>query len=165
MIFSLSWEENCPGAPPSRNRKGVFVCSFAGLGGGQPRTIGPDHEVPRTTAACARPSRRSCPASLQRRQSTGVRPRIRLHRPALAYQPRPRKGRSLSARALQAGPLEEDAFTANTPIGPVPMRNFIVRFPGKKDGVIVLATTTKPTTGSRTSTSSAPTTAARRPAC
>jgi len=36
--------------------------------------------------------------------------------------------------------LEEDAFTADTPIGPVPMRNFIVRFPGKKDGVIVLAT-------------------------
>jgi hypothetical protein len=26
--------------------------------------------------------------------------------------------------------LEEDAFTANTPIGPVAMRNFIVRFPG-----------------------------------
>ncbi len=36
--------------------------------------------------------------------------------------------------------LEEDAFTANTPIGPVAMRNFIMRFPGKKDGVIVLAT-------------------------
>ena len=36
--------------------------------------------------------------------------------------------------------LEEDAFIANTPIGPVNMRNFIVRFPGKKDGVIVLAT-------------------------
>ena len=36
--------------------------------------------------------------------------------------------------------LEEDAFTANTPIGPVAMRNFIVRFPGKKDGAIVLAT-------------------------
>jgi hypothetical protein len=36
--------------------------------------------------------------------------------------------------------LEEDAFTANTSIGPVPMRNFIVRFPGKKNGVIVLAT-------------------------
>jgi Zn-dependent M28 family amino/carboxypeptidase len=36
--------------------------------------------------------------------------------------------------------LEEDVFTANTPIGPVPMRNFIVRFPGKKNGVIVLAT-------------------------
>jgi Zn-dependent M28 family amino/carboxypeptidase len=36
--------------------------------------------------------------------------------------------------------LEEDAFTASTPIGPVPMRNFIVRFPGKRDGVIVLTT-------------------------
>ena len=36
--------------------------------------------------------------------------------------------------------LEEDAFTASTPIGPVDMRNFIVRFAGKKDGVIVLAT-------------------------
>lgn len=35
--------------------------------------------------------------------------------------------------------LEEDAFIADTPIGPVKMRNFIVRFPGKKDGVIVLA--------------------------
>jgi Zn-dependent M28 family amino/carboxypeptidase len=36
--------------------------------------------------------------------------------------------------------VEEDAFTANTPIGAVPMRNFIVRFPGKKNGVIVLST-------------------------
>ena len=35
--------------------------------------------------------------------------------------------------------LEEDTFTADTPIGPVPMRNFIVRFQGKKPGVIVLA--------------------------
>lgn len=35
--------------------------------------------------------------------------------------------------------LEEDAFTADTPIGPVNMRNFIVRYPGTKDGVIVLA--------------------------
>jgi glutaminyl-peptide cyclotransferase len=36
--------------------------------------------------------------------------------------------------------LEEDTFTANTPIGAVPMRNFIVRFPGRKNGVIVLTT-------------------------
>ena len=35
--------------------------------------------------------------------------------------------------------LEEDAFTASTPIGPVPMRNFIVRYPGNKNGAIVLA--------------------------
>ena len=36
--------------------------------------------------------------------------------------------------------LEEDAFTADTAIGPVGLRNFIVRFPGKKPGVIVLGT-------------------------
>ena len=41
---------------------------------------------------------------------------------------------------FQRDQLEEDTFTANTPIGPVNMRNFIVRFPGKKDGVIVLGT-------------------------
>jgi Zn-dependent M28 family amino/carboxypeptidase len=41
---------------------------------------------------------------------------------------------------FQHDQLEEDAFTANTPIGAVPMRNFIVRFPGKKNGVIILAT-------------------------
>ena len=41
---------------------------------------------------------------------------------------------------FQHDQLEEDAFTADTPIGPVDLRNFIVRYPGKKDGVIVLAT-------------------------
>jgi Zn-dependent M28 family amino/carboxypeptidase len=41
---------------------------------------------------------------------------------------------------FQHDALEEDVFTASTPIGAVSMCNFIVRFPGKKDGVIVLAT-------------------------
>src|ERR1039458_1525263 len=41
---------------------------------------------------------------------------------------------------FQHDQLEEDTFTADTPIGAVNMRNFIVRFPGKKDGVIVLGT-------------------------
>ena len=36
--------------------------------------------------------------------------------------------------------LEEDTFTASTPIGPVPLCNFIVRFAGKKPGVIMLGT-------------------------
>ncbi len=35
--------------------------------------------------------------------------------------------------------LEEDTFTANTPAGPMTMHNFIVKFPGRKNGVIVLA--------------------------
>lgn len=36
--------------------------------------------------------------------------------------------------------LQADTFIASTPAGPQQMTNFIVRFPGKKDGVIVLAT-------------------------
>ena len=36
--------------------------------------------------------------------------------------------------------LEEDTFTAKTSIGPQEFHNFIVKFPGKKDGIIVLAT-------------------------
>ncbi len=35
--------------------------------------------------------------------------------------------------------LEEDTFTASTPAGPLTMHNFIVKFPGKKDGIIVVA--------------------------
>lgn len=37
------------------------------------------------------------------------------------------------------GNLETDSFSASTPAGLLPMRNYIVRYPGKKDGVIVLA--------------------------
>jgi Zn-dependent M28 family amino/carboxypeptidase len=36
--------------------------------------------------------------------------------------------------------LVEDTFTTNTPAGPMTMHNFVVKFPGKKDGIIVLAT-------------------------
>lgn len=38
------------------------------------------------------------------------------------------------------GNFETDEFAANTPIGRLTMRNFIVRYPGKKDGIIVVAT-------------------------
>ncbi len=37
------------------------------------------------------------------------------------------------------GNLITDSFSANTPAGLLPMRNYIVRYPGKKDGIIVLA--------------------------
>ena len=38
------------------------------------------------------------------------------------------------------GNLETDQFTANTPAGPQTLRNYIAKFPGKKDGIIVLVT-------------------------
>jgi len=39
---------------------------------------------------------------------------------------------------LKGDSVEEDAFEAETPAGKKPMRNFIVRFQGTKDGVILL---------------------------
>jgi glutaminyl-peptide cyclotransferase len=41
---------------------------------------------------------------------------------------------------FQHDDVEEDTSTADTPIGPVALRNFIVKFPGKKPGIIVLGT-------------------------
>ena len=41
---------------------------------------------------------------------------------------------------FQHDQVEEDTSTADTPIGPVALRNFIVKFPGKKPGIIVLGT-------------------------
>jgi glutaminyl-peptide cyclotransferase len=47
--------------------------------------------------------------------------------------------RSHFAPEAAKGNLVTDEFYANTPVGQFPMRNFIVKFPGKKDGIIVLA--------------------------
>jgi glutaminyl-peptide cyclotransferase len=44
------------------------------------------------------------------------------------------------APEVAKGHFETDTFSTNTPAGLQTMHNFIVRFPGKKDGVIVLAT-------------------------
>jgi glutaminyl-peptide cyclotransferase len=38
-----------------------------------------------------------------------------------------------------AGSFQTDAFLASTPVGQIAMRNYIVKYPGKKDGIIVLA--------------------------
>jgi glutaminyl-peptide cyclotransferase len=49
-----------------------------------------------------------------------------------------RKVEAFLKKTFAKDSLEDDAFTANTPAGPMQMHNFIVRFPGKKDGVILL---------------------------
>ena len=40
---------------------------------------------------------------------------------------------------LKGDDVEEDAFTASTPAGELPMRNLVAKFPGTKDGIIVIA--------------------------
>ncbi len=41
---------------------------------------------------------------------------------------------------MAKGNFVDDAFTARTPVGMLAMHNLLVKFPGKKDGIIVLAT-------------------------
>ena len=40
---------------------------------------------------------------------------------------------------LAGDQVEIDSFTAKTPVGEFPIRNIIAKFPGKKDGIIVIA--------------------------
>jgi Zn-dependent M28 family amino/carboxypeptidase len=48
-------------------------------------------------------------------------------------------GEYLHAKLKPTGAqVEEDPFTADTPAGKIPMRNIIAKFPGSKDGIIVL---------------------------
>lgn len=49
------------------------------------------------------------------------------------------KAEAFLKSAFRHDNLVEDTFTTNTPAGPMTMHNFVVKFPGKKDGIIVLA--------------------------
>ena len=40
---------------------------------------------------------------------------------------------------LKGDQVEDDVFTANTPVGKFPVHNLIAKFPGNKDGIIVIA--------------------------
>jgi glutaminyl-peptide cyclotransferase len=66
-------------------------------------------------------------------------------REVVAFGPRPvgsaahQKLQQYLREQLRGVELQEDAFTASTPAGRFPMRNFIAKFPGSKDGIIVVA--------------------------
>jgi glutaminyl-peptide cyclotransferase len=49
------------------------------------------------------------------------------------------KAQAFLERQFAKDDLVKDSFTASTPIGPLAMTNYIVKFPGNKDGIIVLA--------------------------
>jgi glutaminyl-peptide cyclotransferase len=63
----------------------------------------------------------------------------------VAFGPRPigsanhKKVEDYILAHLKGDAVEEDAFTADTPEGKFPARNIIAKFPGAKDGVIVIA--------------------------
>ncbi len=66
-------------------------------------------------------------------------------REVVAFGPRPvgsaahQKLENYIRGKLRGDDVEEDSFTATTPKGNLPMRNFIVKFPGTRDDIIVVA--------------------------
>jgi Zn-dependent M28 family amino/carboxypeptidase len=60
--------------------------------------------------------------------------------PRWSTSPGHAKAEEFIKKQFEHDQLEADHFTPTTPAGLLPMTNYIVRFPGKKDGIIVLAT-------------------------
>ena len=66
-------------------------------------------------------------------------------REIVAFGPRPigsanhKKLENYILAHLKNDQVEEDAFTADTPEGKFPVRNIIAKFPGTRDGIIVIA--------------------------
>jgi glutaminyl-peptide cyclotransferase len=63
----------------------------------------------------------------------------------VAYGPRPlgsanhRKVEDFIVSNLKGDAIDDDVFTADTPEGKFPVRNIVAKFPGTRDGVIVIA--------------------------
>ncbi len=70
---------------------------------------------------------------------------MRYLREIVGFGPRPagssahKKLEAYLSQHLKGDNLERDSFTATTPVGNVAMTNLIAKFPGTKDGVIVIA--------------------------
>jgi Zn-dependent M28 family amino/carboxypeptidase len=99
-----------------------------------------------TTSAVAAPS-----AAMARAESAGPKPDIsgnhvlQYVKEVVGFGPRP-PGSSGHAKLeqyilskLKGVDVEQDRFTAQTPVGKFPINNIIAKFPGKKNGVIVVA--------------------------
>lgn len=70
---------------------------------------------------------------------------MRYTKEIVAFGPRPlgsanhKKVEDYIASHLKGDSIEEDAFTADTPEGKFPVHNFIAKYPGTKDGIVVIA--------------------------
>ena len=66
-------------------------------------------------------------------------------REIVAFGPRPvgsanhKKVEDYITSHLKGDAVEDDVFTAETPVGKFPVRNIIAKFPGTRDGIIVIA--------------------------
>jgi glutaminyl-peptide cyclotransferase len=125
----------------------ILVLSLAGLGCSKDKTASATGEASSAQAAAPSPTG----ASVKPVEPAGPALHVDAARAMqytkeiIAFGPRwdGSKGmdqvRAYLLAKLKADMVEEDAFVAETSIGKVPMRNIIAKFPGTKDGIIVLA--------------------------
>ena len=121
----------------------VLVLSLAGLGCSKDKAVSATSETQpaaQSTAASAKPVEPVGPAL-----HVDAARAMQYTKEIVAFGPRwdGSKGmeqvRAYLHGKLKADTVEEDVFVAETTVGKVPMRNIIAKFPGSKDGIIVLA--------------------------
>ena len=95
-------------------------------------------------ASSAQPSAASAPAGASLPHADGQRA-LQYTREVVAFGPRyigspgHAQTEAYLRKELKGDNLQEDSFTPSTPAGSLRMTNFIAKFPGKKDGLIVVA--------------------------
>lgn len=126
----------------------LLMLALAAPACGQTPAPSPARKPPaKSAAAAASPAARTASGGEE-----GVAPRVnparamQYLREVVSFGPRPvssaghRKLENYLRAHLQGDSVEVDEFTAATPAGTFPMRNYIARYAGTKEGVIVIAT-------------------------
>jgi len=102
-------------------------------------------QTPSPAAGESKAPRLSLPPDSGPRPTFDSRRAMQYVREIVAYGPRPlgsanhKKVETYLDTHLKGDEVEDDAFTADTPEGKFPVHNVIAKFPGTKDGIIVVA--------------------------
>jgi Zn-dependent M28 family amino/carboxypeptidase len=115
----------------------VLLPGSKGWGQDVPRRTGPQPQTGRVSRAI--PANASFNADFNEIRA------FKYTREVTAFGPRPigsanhKKLEDYVLAHLKGDQVEDDAFIADTPEGKFPVRNLIAKFPGKRDGIIVIA--------------------------
>jgi Zn-dependent M28 family amino/carboxypeptidase len=127
----------------------LLIAAFSAGCSKQPQT--PSETTAKPTLAPAIPAATQPASASASPASTGARPDINGNhvmqyvKEVVAFGPRPpgslghAKLEQYILSKLKGVEVEQDQFTAQTPAGKFPINNIIAKFPGKKDGIIVVA--------------------------
>jgi glutaminyl-peptide cyclotransferase len=102
-------------------------------------------DAPQTVSSTLLPTAMNSSEDLAPKPSINSARAMQYVRDVVAFGPRPigspnhKKLENYISSHLKGVTMEDDAFTAETPEGKFPVRNIIAKFPGTRDGIIVIA--------------------------